>query len=297
MKPLDPPCNEWKPALVGLLDGELPTAERTALEAHVASCSGCRADLAELQATSAFLRRQEPVEPRRNLWEPLPATEAPFHHHAAPSRRRFPFIFGGRLRDALLPAGLGAALAAAAVACIFHVRTPASPAAHEVRALAADVAELRAELARTEAALVAARKLVSAPTASTTQATAPAAAPATTSPRVADDALLAEISRRITDSEARQDAKFLFTTDQLARSLSLQRRDDLAEIERDLRDVRAETFQALVTTHERLDRLARPAVLDAPALEPDLPVTRDESRSNTAGGGGKPKDERLEPRW
>jgi hypothetical protein len=296
MKPLDPPCIKWKPALVGLLDGELTAAERTALEAHVASCPGCHADLADLQAMSAFLRRQEPVEPRRNLWERISDTEAPFRHHAAPSRRRVPFVFGGRLRDALLPAGLGAALAAAAVACIFHVRPPASPASNEVRALAADVAELRAELARTEAALVAARELAAAPAASTTQAPA-ATAPASMSSRVVDDAFLAEINRRIADSEARQDAKFLFTTDQLARSLSLQRRDDLAEIDRDLRDVRAETFQALVTTHERLDRLARPAVLDDPALEPDLPVTRDESRSNTAGGGGKPKDERLEPRW
>ncbi len=292
MKPLDPPCIDWKPALVGLLDGELTPAERSALEAHVASCSGCRADLAELQATSAFLRQQEPVEPRRNLWEPLPESRAPFRRPAVLSPRRVRFVLGGRFRDALLPAGLGAALAAAAVACIFHVRPPAA----EVRALAADVAHLRAELVRTEAALAAARSTVAAAPAGSLSRPPAATAPAAPSTRAADDAFLAEISRRIAESEARQDAKFLFTTDQLARSLSMQRRDDMAEIDRDLRDVRAETFQALVTTHERLDRLARPAVL-GPALEPDLPVTRDESRANTTGGGGKPKDERLEPRW
>ena len=94
----------------------------------------------------------------------------------------------------------------------------------------------------------------------------------------------------IAESESRQDTKFLFTTDQLARSLSMQRREDLATIERQLRDARAETFQALVTTHERLDRLAQPALLEQGVVPRSAPGSADEGRSSV------PAEDRLEPR-
>src|SRR5216110_2221922 len=48
------------------LDGELPSAERAALEAHLAECATCRATLAEeralLERASALLGAARPVE-------------------------------------------------------------------------------------------------------------------------------------------------------------------------------------------------------------------------------------------
>ena len=172
----------------------------------------------------------------------------------------------------------------------------------EIRALASEVAALRRELAAAQSALAQAR--------SETRVTGTelAAEPMPLPPVAAEKpvgipaglsaseraALLEDLAGIIAQSESRQDTKFLFTTDQLARSLAMQRREDLAAIERQLRDTRAETFQALLSTHERLDRLAQPAVLDR-GLAPENEVSEEEPKGKE--GGQTPHEDRLEPRW
>jgi hypothetical protein len=176
------------------------------------------------------------------------------------------------------------------------------PEVAEIRQLSAEVAALRTELAQAQTALAQARSQAPAGAtvagAPSTTSTSPAAAGAPVVLTAAEhEALMKQVAAAIAESESRQDTKFLFTTDQLARSMSMQRREDLATIERQLRDARAETFQALVTTHERLDRLAQPALLEQ-GIAP-----RSEAGSNGAGErnadegrSSVPAEDRLEPR-
>ena len=49
-------CDQARERLDALLDGELPAAEHSAVEAHAASCAACAADLQELKALSSALR-------------------------------------------------------------------------------------------------------------------------------------------------------------------------------------------------------------------------------------------------
>jgi anti-sigma factor RsiW len=239
-------CEAWEALLIALLDGELEAGERARLESHLAGCAHCREDLAELRAASAALRR----------WE---AEEPPSDPVFVRRERRGPAAGGGaawRRLGWLVPAGLGAALAAAAVAIVMSNRPPADPR----------VGDLAAQLSRLEARLAAAETAASAPArASGVTPVEVAGAPSEPAggPRPVADlppearAWLAErVDQLVRQSESRQDTKLLLTADQLARSLAVQRREDLQAFDRLVRDVRAETFDALLSTHERLDRIA-----------------------------------------
>jgi anti-sigma factor RsiW len=49
--PLDPSCARVRPQLSAYLDGELDPEARKAVDAELARCAGCRAELAALQTT------------------------------------------------------------------------------------------------------------------------------------------------------------------------------------------------------------------------------------------------------
>lgn len=53
--------------LSAYLDDELAAAERTAVEAHLAGCAGCRARLAELRATASLVASLPDIVPSRRL--------------------------------------------------------------------------------------------------------------------------------------------------------------------------------------------------------------------------------------
>jgi hypothetical protein len=285
------PCTAREPDLIALLDGELGQAAKAELERHLAGCESCRQELAEIQSTSAFMRRWELAEPPRDL--------VPAMAKAQVSRLTLPGKSAWHER--WLAAGVGALAAAAALVLVLKVGgLSAGNQVKEIHALAAEVTALRAELQSAESALAAAKaEQASAPV----PAPAPAAnpvAPVVSAPDRTPNAqppdrgeLLRQVAALIAESESRQDTKFLFTTDQLARSMAMQRREDLTTIERQLRDARAETFQALVTTHERLDRLAQPAVLEQPGMTPG----DEETSKRSPDGQTHENQDRLEPRW
>ena len=50
-------CAQYADRLVDLSDGDLADTERQSIEAHVATCAGCHAELARLDASLAVLRR------------------------------------------------------------------------------------------------------------------------------------------------------------------------------------------------------------------------------------------------
>lgn len=80
------------------LDGELAHGERAALEAHLGSCAGCRATLAELREVMATARELRPTPPARDLWAGVAARIGSFPRAARVSpfgrvlsARRFSF--------------------------------------------------------------------------------------------------------------------------------------------------------------------------------------------------------------
>ena len=60
--------DQWTDRLSEYLDGELAGPERTALEAHLASCDGCRTTLDELRRVMTNARALDDRPPSADLW-------------------------------------------------------------------------------------------------------------------------------------------------------------------------------------------------------------------------------------
>ena len=84
--------DQWTDRLSEYLDGELTGPERTALEAHLASCDGCRTTLDELRRVVTNARALDDRPPTADLW---PAVAARIglssRFKARPMVRRFSF--------------------------------------------------------------------------------------------------------------------------------------------------------------------------------------------------------------
>lgn len=61
-------CEQFDAALSDYLENAIDPAERAAFEAHVATCSRCRALLADLSAITAAAAALPDLEPSRDLW-------------------------------------------------------------------------------------------------------------------------------------------------------------------------------------------------------------------------------------
>lgn len=57
------PCDQAREYISLALDGELAEVERARLEAHTASCAGCRGYATDVEAATRELRAAEPEEP------------------------------------------------------------------------------------------------------------------------------------------------------------------------------------------------------------------------------------------
>ncbi len=60
--------DRWMERLSEYLDGELPVAERAALEAHLETCGDCPTVLADLRRVTARARSMDVQAPRHDLW-------------------------------------------------------------------------------------------------------------------------------------------------------------------------------------------------------------------------------------
>src|SRR2546425_12951853 len=65
--------DQWTDRLSEYLDGELTAPERTTLEAHLASCEGCRTTLAELRRVVTNARALDDRPPAADLWPAVAA--------------------------------------------------------------------------------------------------------------------------------------------------------------------------------------------------------------------------------
>jgi len=85
----------WTNRLSEYLDGELDSAERAALEAHLATCGACYATLSELRGVVAYAKTLVDSEPATDLWPDIRARlvqgSEPRRHASGVRSRRFSF--------------------------------------------------------------------------------------------------------------------------------------------------------------------------------------------------------------
>lgn len=105
--------DHWTDRLSEYLDGELRSAERIALEAHLSGCQECQVTLAELRRVVARAQALEDEPPARDLWPAIgrqigrrPDSVVDLSAHRA--RRRFAFTVP-QLAAAALVLTLGSA--------------------------------------------------------------------------------------------------------------------------------------------------------------------------------------------
>jgi anti-sigma factor RsiW len=79
--------DRWTERLSEYLDGELPAADRNALEAHLPGCAGCTEVLQELRAVAARAGSLDDRPPAHDLW-PGVAARIGVTAGQVPSRRR-----------------------------------------------------------------------------------------------------------------------------------------------------------------------------------------------------------------
>lgn len=77
-------CDKYAPALSALVDGELSDAERAEVLAHLETCEGCRAYLAELTAMHAAFSELEEYDAPEGFADGVMAR---LHETAAPKKR------------------------------------------------------------------------------------------------------------------------------------------------------------------------------------------------------------------
>jgi anti-sigma factor RsiW len=112
-------CEREREAIGALVDGELEGAERAAVEAHLAGCTGCRKELEELRRLAAAFASLPPVEP-------APDFEARFWARIA-REAGAPQGFAARLRRLFSPGGALALGAVAAAALLLFINLPRTP--------------------------------------------------------------------------------------------------------------------------------------------------------------------------
>ena len=83
--------DQWTDRLSEYLDGELAGSERTALEAHLASCGNCRATLEELRRVVGRARALDDRLPTADLWPGIAEHIGVVSLAARRARRRLSF--------------------------------------------------------------------------------------------------------------------------------------------------------------------------------------------------------------
>ena len=151
--------DQWTNRLSEYLDGELDSMERSALEAHLATCGTCYATLAELRQVVARAKALEDSPPAADLWPDIRArlTRGSETRRHAPGSRRFSFSVPQLLAASIalmLLSGGGAWLAfrPAAVNVTPRPGTPITQVTWTARTDLA-VAELQEALTRNESRL------------------------------------------------------------------------------------------------------------------------------------------------
>lgn len=134
-------CPQRVAALHAHHDGELGAFSRWRLERHLATCPGCRASLAALEAIGDAARAQADAIASPDLWDllavRLPELDAAIDAGPPARGTRAARLWAGLagLRGRQLMKPIGVAAAVAAVAAGFLLLRPVAPPDHVVRAV------------------------------------------------------------------------------------------------------------------------------------------------------------------
>jgi len=245
-------CGETT-ALVGYIYDECDASERAAIDAHVAICAACAAELGALQSTRSSLVSWAPPEPSlgfqivrqpQPVFESRETTTAPPKHETSESR---PW-YGGPVP--VWAQAIAATLIFAAGLSLGVMRGimppaatpgPAPAATTQGAASAADLQTLERRL-RAEIALMR--------PASVDRVETPAASPS-------DEQLLARVRTLIEESERRQQRELALRTAQLMRDVESQRQVDLAQIQNSFGQIEGLTGAEVREQRQMLNYLIR----------------------------------------
>jgi anti-sigma factor RsiW len=247
---------ETQGALAAYLYGECDAAERAAMEAHLAACSACAAELASLGAAKSALASWVPpetelgfqivsatatLEPASNVVRPSRWWQQPLPAWAQAAAALLIFAVGGLLgmragSEPAAPATTTVSAPAASVATAPVERFASAPAV-SAEELAALERRLRGEIAQLR--------------------TASGAQPAQAS--AADEQILQRVRALLEDSERRQQRELAFRLSQLVRDVDAQRRMDLARIEQTFGQIEGMTGPELRQQRQAIDYLIRTA--------------------------------------
>ena len=240
-------CDD-KPLLVAFLYDECEAAERDRIQAHLATCAGCRTELDALRAVRGRLAEWAPPEPAPDF-RVVPA--------AAVAERRAGWREVRALAlaaAAVLVLAVGAGIANVEVRYDrdgLVVRTGWSEAAPVAAADAASESPWRTELAEVASELR--REFTGGTAAGTPRQTGAARAGAESQPG------LGRVQRLIEESERRQQRNLALRFAQLSREAEAQRQADLLRIEQQVGQLEGLTEAEVVQHNEIMDYLVRVA--------------------------------------
>jgi hypothetical protein len=239
--------------LVGYVYDECDASERVAIDAHLAICAACAAELAALQSTRTSLASWTP--PQSNLGfqivqQPQPIFESrttePSAHRGSPPRpwygRPVPAWAQAVAATLIFAAGLSLGIMRGIMPTAATPR-PVSVAAPEGGVSATDLQalerRLRAEIVRIQSSPAGAR-----------DAAAPVAAGS-------DEQLLARVRALIEESERRQQRELALRTAQVMRDVDSQRQVDLAQIQNSFGQIEGLTGAEVREQRQMLNYLIR----------------------------------------
>jgi len=220
-------------ALVGYLYDECEPGERTAIDAHIALCAACAAEVAALQSARLQLSSWTPPEadlgfaigrpeatgPRAQDWTRPEASDSPGPRGLRPGAWfRQPMPAWAQAAAACLIFGAGLWLGVLRGTTPVTSRVPTVATANTAPATTVTATDLAALEQRLRAEMAALR---------TTPASATAPAPQSGN----NAQLLAQVRALIDESEQRQQRELALRTSQLFRDVDLQRKVDLAQIQ------------------------------------------------------------------
>jgi hypothetical protein len=239
-------CDD-KDRLVAYLYGEDTPGDRAAVEAHLARCAGCAAELASLRGVRTHLAEWQPPEVDLGFRVVRDAATP------APARRWWALPVWAHAAAALLVLSAGAALANLDVrygADGLRVRTgwhsnDSNDSNNSNDSNLADLERrLRAEFTHAIAAAPAAR---------------PVTAPVQPAPvrGVGDDEVLRQVRALIAESERRQQRELALRLTDVVRDFDAQRRADLVRIEQNMGQIEGLTGAEALRQRQLLDYLVR----------------------------------------
>lgn len=246
-------------ALVSYLYDECEPAERLAIDAHLALCAACTAEIATLE--SARLQLASWTPPESDLGFAIVRPQASASREPAPRRWSInpgawlgrPLPVWAQVTAACLIFGIGLSLG---------VLRGTTPSATEVAATATGESSTQitaTDLAALERRLRAEMEALRAPAAGTGAVQPVSTGPlaGTAEQRASHAQLLAQVRALIDESEQRQQRELALRTAQVVRDFDSQRQVDLAQIQRSFGQIEGLTGAEVREQREMLNYLLR----------------------------------------